>query len=146
MTTWLLYKFTITAKLGFMYHIPGPDEDPDDPSTNACPLDPVLENRLNMRAALPKQVFGMLVPKKLPDLRALLPYALSLPHAREALDCTFDFVGHVSYDEMQMAELKAFHASMIEGPTKKKGAKKVAEELRKLNADARRALGLLFSH
>ena len=141
MTSWLLYKFTITAKPGFMYHIPGPDEDPDDPQTYDCPLDPVLENKLNMRAALPKQVFGMLVPQALPDVRALLPYSLRLPHAKEALDCTFELAGEVSYDRVQMEELRAFHAAIMEGPTKKKDAKKVAEELKKLTADARRALG-----
>ena len=149
MTAWLLYKFTITVKAGFLYHIPGPDEDPDDPSTNTCPLDPVLENKLNMRAALPKQIFGMLVPRELPDVGALLPYSLTLPHAKAALDCTFELAGEVRYDEQQMRELRAFHDAMIEGPTKKKDAKKVAEELKKLTADARKALGetaiLLFT-
>ena len=80
-----------------MYHIPGPDEDPDDPATRKHWMDPVLENKLNMRAALPKQVFGMLVPKELPDVRALLPYSLRLPHAKEALDCTFDLAGQVNF-------------------------------------------------
>ena len=141
MTTWLLYKFTITAKMGFMYHIPGPDEDPDDPKTNTCPLDPVLENKLNMLAALPKQVFGMLVPKELPDVRALMPYSLRLPHARDALDCKFDMVGPVSVSQGQLDEVKAFHAAMMEGPQKKKDPKKVAEELKKLTAAARKALG-----
>ena len=136
-----MYKFTITAKMGFMYHIPGPDEDPDDPKTNTCPLDPVLENKLNMLAALPKQVFGMLVPKELPDVRALMPYSLRLPHARDALDCKFDMVGPVSVSQGQLDEVKAFHAAMMEGPQKKKDPKKVAEELKKLTAAARKALG-----
>ncbi len=140
-TTWLLYKFTITAKMGFMYHIPGPDEDPDDPKTNTCPLDPVLENKLNMLAALPKQIFGMLVPKELPDVRALMPYLLRLPHARDALDCKFDLVGPVSFSQDQMDEIRSFHAAMIEGPQKKKEPKKVAEELEKLTEAARKALG-----
>ncbi len=140
-TTWLLYKFTITAKMGFMYHIPGPDEDPDDPKTNTCPLDPVLENKLNMLAALPKQVFGMLVPKELPDVRALMPYSLRLPHARDALDCKFDLVGPVSFSQDQMDEIRSFHAAMMEGPQKKKDPKKVAEELKKLTEAARKALG-----
>ena len=140
-TTWLLYKFTITAKMGFMYHIPGPDEDPDDPKTNTCPLDPVLENKLNMLAALPKQIFGMLVPKELPDVRALMPYSLRLPHARDALDCKFDLVGPVRFSQDQMDEIKSFHAAMMEGPQKKKDPKKVAEELKKLTEAARKALG-----
>ncbi len=140
-TTWLLYKFTITAKMGFMYHIPGPDEDPDDPKTNTCPLDPVLENKLNMLAALPKQVFGMLVPKELPDVRALMPYSLRLPHARDALDCKFDLAGPVSFSQDQMDEIRSFHAAMMEGPQKKKDPKKVAEELKKLTEAARKALG-----
>ncbi|KAL0046074.1 hypothetical protein WJX82_001682 [Trebouxia sp. C0006] len=141
-TTWLLYKFTITAKMGFMYHIPGPDEDPDDPKTNTCPLDPVLENKLNMLAALPKQIFGMLVPKELPDVRALMPYSLRLPHARDALDCKFDLVGPVRFSQDQMDEIKSFHAAMMEGPQKKKNPKKVAEELKKLTEAARKALVL----
>ncbi len=140
-TTWLLYTFTITAKMGFMYHIPGPDEDPDDPKTNTCPLDPVLENKLNMLAALPKQIFGMLVPKELPDVRALMPYSLRLPHARDALDCKFDLVGPVSFSQDQMEEIRSFHAAMMEGPQKKKDPKKVAEELKKLTEAARKALG-----
>ena len=139
--TWLLYKFTITAKMGFMYHIPGPDEDPDDPKTNTCPLDPVLENKLNMLAALPKQIFGLLVPKELPDVRALMPYPLRLPHARDALDCKFDLVGPVSFSQDQMDEIRSFHAAMMEGPKKKKDPKKVAEELKKLTEAARKALG-----
>ncbi|KAL0030548.1 hypothetical protein WJX79_003716 [Trebouxia sp. C0005] len=138
--TWLLYKFTITAKMGFMYHIPGPDEDPDDPKTNTCPLDPVLENKLNMLAALPKQIFGLLVPKELPDVRALMPYPLRLPHARDALDCKFDLVGPVSFSQDQMDEIRSFHAAMMEGPKKKKDPKKVAEELKKLTEAARKAL------
>ena len=140
-TIWQLYKFTITAKMGFMYHIPGPDEDPDDPKTNTCPLDPVLENKLNMLAALPKQVFGMLVPKHLPDVRALMPYSLRLPHARDALDCKFDFMGPVSLSRDELEDIKAFHAAMMEGPQKKKDPKKVAEELKKLTEAARKALG-----
>jgi len=140
-TTWLLYKFTITAKMGFMYHIPGPDEDPDDPKTNTCPLDPVLENKLNMLAALPKQIFGVLVPKELPDVRALMPYSMRLPHARDALDCKFDLVGPVSFSQDQMDEIRSFHAAMMEGPQKKKDPKKVAEELKKLTEAARKALG-----
>ena len=140
-TTWLLYKFTITAKMGFMYHIPGPDEDPDDPKTNTCPLDPVLENKLNMMAALPKQIFGMLVPKELPDVRALMPYSLRLPHACDALDCKFELVGPVSYSQDQMDEVRSFHAAMMEGPQKKKDPKTVAEELKKLTEAARKALG-----
>ena len=124
-----------------MYHIPGPDEDPDDPKTNTCPLDPVLENKLNMLAALPKQVFGMLVPKELPDVRALMPYSLRLPHARDALDCKFDLVGPVSFSQDQMDEIRSFHAAMMEGPQKKKDPKKVAEELKKLTEAARKALG-----
>ena len=141
MTTWILYRFTVTAKLGFIYHIPGPDEDPDDPSTNTCPLDPVLENKLNMRAALPKQIFGMLVPKELPDVRTLMPYSLRLPHARDALDCTFDLMGPVSFSQEELEDIKAFHAAMMEGPQKKKDPKKVAEELRRLTDAARKALG-----
>lgn len=137
----MLYKFTITAKLGFMYHIPGPDEDPDDPKTNTCPLDPVLENKLNMLAALPKQIFGMLVPKELPDVRALMPYSLRLPHARDALDCKFDRVGSVSFSHDELDEIRSFHAAMMEGPQKKKDPKKVAEELKKLTEAARIALG-----
>ena len=127
--------------MDFMYHIPGPDEDPDDPKTNTCPLDPVLENKLNMLAALPKQVFGMLVPKELPDVKALMPYSLRLPHARDALDCKFDLMGPVSFSQDQMGEIKTFHAAMMEGPQKKKDPKKVAEELKKLTAAARKALG-----
>ena len=127
--------------MGFMYHIPGPDEDPDDPKTNTCPLDPVLENKLNMLAALPKQVFGMLVPKELPDVRALMPYSLRLPHARDALDCKFDLVGPVSFSQDQMDEISSFHAAMMEGPQKKKDPKKVAEVLKKLTEAARKALG-----
>ncbi len=127
--------------MGFMYHIPGPDEDPDDPKTNTCPLDPVLENKLNMLAALPKQIFGMLVPKELPDVRALMPYSLRLPHARDALDCKFDLVGPVSFSQDQMDEIRSFHAAMMEGPQKKKDPKKVAEQLKKLTEAARKALG-----
>lgn len=138
-----MYRFTVTAKLGFIYHIPGPDEDPDDPSTNTCPLDPVLENKLNMRAALPKQIFGMLVPKELPDVRSLMPYSLRLPHARDALDCSFDLMGPVSFTKDELEDVKAFHAAMMEGPQKKKDPKKVAEELRRLTDAARKALGEL---
>ena len=127
--------------MGFMYHIPGPDEDPDDPKTNTCPLDPVLENKLNMLAALPKQIFGMLVPKELPDVRALMPYSLRLPHARDALDCKFDLVGPVSFGQDQLEEIRSFHAAMMEGPQKKKDPKKVAEELKKLTEAAGKALG-----
>ena len=141
MTTWLLYRFTVTAKMGFIYHIPGPDEDPDDPSTNTCPLDPVLENKLNMRAALPKQIFGMLVPRELPDVRSMLPYTLRLPHARDALDCSLDLMGPVSFSKDELEEIKAFHTAMMEGPQKKKDPKKVAEELRRLTDAARKALG-----
>ena len=141
MTTWFLYRFTVTAKMGFIYHIPGPDEDPDDPSTNTCPLDPVLENKLNMQAALPKQIFGMLVPKELPDVRSMLPYTLRLPHARDALDCSLDLMGPVSFSKDELEEIKAFHTAMMEGPQKKKDAKKVAEELRRLTDAARKALG-----
>ena len=141
MTTWLLYRFTVTAKMGFIYHIPGVDEDPDDPSTNTCPLDPVLENKLNMRAALPKQVFGMLAPKELPDIRSMLPYTLRLPHARDALDCRLDLMGPVSFSKDELEDIKAFHAAMMVGPQKKKDAKKVAEELRRLTDAARKALG-----
>ena len=129
--------------MGFIYHIPGPDEDPDDPSTNTCPLDPVLENKLNMRAALPKQIFGMLVPKELPDVRALMPYSLRLPHARDALDCTFDLMGSVSFSQEELDDIRAFHAAMMEGPQKKKDPKKVAEELRRLTDAARKVLGEL---
>lgn len=143
MTTWILYRFTVTAKMGFIYHIPGPDEDPDDPSTNTCPLDPVLENKLNMQAALPKQIFGMLVPKELPDVRTMLPYTLRLPHARDALDCSLDLMGPVSFSKDELEDIKAFHAAMMEGPQKKKDAKKVAEELRRLTDAARKALGEL---
>ena len=127
--------------MGFIYHIPGPDEDPDDPSTNTCPLDPVLENKLNMRAALPKQIFGMLVPKELPDVRSMLPYTLRLPHARDALDCSLDLMGPVSFSKDELEEIRAFHTAMMEGPQKKKDPKKVAEELRRLTDAARKALG-----
>ena len=143
MTTWLLYRFTVTAKMGFIYHIPGPDEDPDDPSTNTCPLDPVLENKLNMQAALPKQIFGMLVPTELPDVRSMLPYTLRLPHARDALDCSLDLMGPVSFSKDELEEIKAFHTAIMEGPQKKKDPKKVAEELRRLTDAARKALGEL---
>ena len=47
----------------------------------------------------------------------------------------------VSYDQQQMQELRAFHEALIAGPIKKKDAKNVAEELKKLTEQARRALG-----
>ena len=140
-TTWLLYKFTIMAKMGFMYHIPGPDEDPDDPKTNVCPLDPALENKLNMLAALPKQVFGIIVPKEMPDVRTLFPFMLRLPHARDALDCKFDLVGPVSFSHDELAEIGAYHDAMIEGPKKKKDPKAMTDELKKMTEEAKKMLG-----
>ena len=83
----------------------------------------------------------MLVPKELPDVRTMLPYTLRLPHARDALDCSLDLMGPVSFSKDELEEVKAFHTAMMEGPQKKKDPKKVAEELRRLTDAARKALG-----